>query len=195
MIVATVYDVAQYILSKYGQVDAMKLQKLVFYSQAWRIVQSGATLFDEPVKAYKNGPVVGMLFYRHKGRRYVSSDVIGIGSKDAISQQEATLIDCVLEKYGSMSADELSDRTHKEGPWMQAWEMRTWDDVIQPGAMKDFYSAQLAFEPTLAPTLQDMCVTYVRRDDLDDVIESLDEPDDISGFLKQISKARARIGA
>jgi uncharacterized phage-associated protein len=192
---ATVFDVAQYILAKYTGMDAMKLQKLVFYSQAWRVVQSGSTLFDEPVKAYEKGPVVGRLFYRHKGRRYVTGEVVGVGSKDAISQPEAALIDCVLEKYGSMTAEELSELTHSETPWMQAWELRDWDDVIHPTAMKQYYSTRLAYEPTLAPTLQDMCVTYVRRDDLDGVLDSLDEPDDISGFLKQIGKARARLHA
>ena len=35
---ATVHDVAAYILMRRGQMTAMKLQKLVYYSQAWGLV-------------------------------------------------------------------------------------------------------------------------------------------------------------
>ncbi|WP_307850044.1 MULTISPECIES: type II toxin-antitoxin system antitoxin SocA domain-containing protein [unclassified Saccharopolyspora] len=37
---------------------AMKLQKLVYYSQAWHLVWDERPLFDEPVQAWANGPVV-----------------------------------------------------------------------------------------------------------------------------------------
>jgi uncharacterized phage-associated protein len=193
--VATVYDVAQYIISKYGRIDAMKLQKLVYYSQAWRIVQSGAPLFDEPIKAYRNGPVVGLLYFRHKHHWTVTSGTIGCGSKDALAHHETQLVDAVLGKYGDKSPGELSALTHTEEPWIKAWAMRHVEDIITPGAMQDFYSKQFVFEPALAPELRDMAVTYVVHDDLEEVLESLDEPDDISGILRQLSKARARIGA
>ena len=32
------FDVAEYILKKKGAITAMKLQKLVYYSQAWAVV-------------------------------------------------------------------------------------------------------------------------------------------------------------
>lgn len=192
---ATVFDVAQYILSKYPVLDAMKLQKLVYYSQAWHVVQRGYTLFDEPVKAYEKGPVVGMLFYRHKKRRWVTPEVIGVGSKEALSLEETELLESVLAKYAPMTADELSELTHRETPWQDARAMKAWDDTIQPGAMKAFYSAQLVYEPSAAPVLKDMWVTYVRKTDLTGVLASIEEPDDISGFLRQITKAKARIDA
>ena len=34
----TVHDVAAYILQKLGKMTTMKLQKLVYYSQAWSLV-------------------------------------------------------------------------------------------------------------------------------------------------------------
>ena len=43
---ATVFDVARYILEKYGPLSAMKLQKMVYYSQAWSLVWDDAPLFD-----------------------------------------------------------------------------------------------------------------------------------------------------
>lgn len=35
---ANVFDVAQYIRDKTGQISTIKLQKLVFYSKAWSLV-------------------------------------------------------------------------------------------------------------------------------------------------------------
>ena len=34
----TVFDVASYILKKSGKMTTMKLQKLIYYSQAWALV-------------------------------------------------------------------------------------------------------------------------------------------------------------
>src|SRR5690606_18126590 len=38
--------------------DAMSLQKLLYYAQAWHLAVTGEPLFDEQFKAYKDGPVV-----------------------------------------------------------------------------------------------------------------------------------------
>ncbi len=45
-------DVAAYILKKYGAMNAMKLQKLVFYVQGWFLVEHGVQLFDEEIQAW-----------------------------------------------------------------------------------------------------------------------------------------------
>ena len=42
---ASVFDVAAYILHRAGTMTAMKLQKLVFYSQAWSLVWDEKPLF------------------------------------------------------------------------------------------------------------------------------------------------------
>ncbi len=48
---ASVFDVAQYILEKQGEMTAIKLQKLVYYSQAWSSVWDGEPLFPEKIRA------------------------------------------------------------------------------------------------------------------------------------------------
>lgn len=44
---ATVFDVACYILSKQGCMTTMKLEKLCYYAQAWSLVWDERPLFDE----------------------------------------------------------------------------------------------------------------------------------------------------
>ena len=51
-----VFDVAAYILEQKGSMTTMKLQKLVYYSQAWSLVWDEKPLFEEAIEAWANGP-------------------------------------------------------------------------------------------------------------------------------------------
>lgn len=64
---AHVVDVAEHLLGRLGPMTAAKLQKLVYYCQAWHVAWCGVPLFDEPVEAWASGPVVPALFELHKG--------------------------------------------------------------------------------------------------------------------------------
>ncbi len=52
---ASCLDVAEYILREMGPVTAMKLQKLVYYSQAWSLVWDEEPIFEEEIQAWANG--------------------------------------------------------------------------------------------------------------------------------------------
>ena len=54
---ATVVDVAAYILKRCGAMTTMKLQKLAFYSQAESLARRGHPLFDEDFQAWRGGPL------------------------------------------------------------------------------------------------------------------------------------------
>jgi len=64
---ANVFDVARYILKHTGPVTAWKLQKLVYYSQAWSLVWDVRPLFPERIEAWANGPVCPELYAQHRG--------------------------------------------------------------------------------------------------------------------------------
>ena len=72
-----VFDVAAYILQKMGAMTTMKLQKLVYYSQAWSLVWDEKPLFVEDIEAWANGPVVRELFDYHRGMYEISAMPIG----------------------------------------------------------------------------------------------------------------------
>ncbi len=87
---AGVEDVAEYILQKLGPMPTWKLQKLVYYCQAWHIVWEDEVLFDEPVEAWANGPVVRKLYNRHRGQFRVST--VG-GDPSRLKENEIESID------------------------------------------------------------------------------------------------------
>jgi uncharacterized phage-associated protein len=138
----SVKDIAQYILKRNGPMTSMKLQKLVYYSQAWSTVWDDDVLFEEKVQAWDNGPVVRELWEANKGK-FKISDVVG-GSSDAVALAQRETIDRVLDFYGAKNAQWLSDLTHMEDPWKNAFDQGQ-NTEITPQAMSEYYS-------TLAPT-------------------------------------------
>lgn len=120
----TVVDVARYILDKLApspeqKITAWKLQKLVYYSQAWSLVWDERPLFDEPIEAWADGPVCPDLYYLHKERFQVWAENIP-GNPKEIDQDGIDTIDSVLKFYGDKTGRYLSDLTHAERPWIEA---------------------------------------------------------------------------
>lgn len=112
-----VLDVAEYILQLAGQLSTWKLQKLVYYSQAWHCVWEDKPLFESKIEAWANGPVCRDLYEFHKGE--FSLKTIG-GNVDNLSPTEKESINMVFKSYGDFSGQQLSDLTHKEEPWKKA---------------------------------------------------------------------------
>ena len=115
---ASAHDVAKYILDQRGEMSTWKLQKLVYYSQAWHLVWHDTPLFRERIEAWANGPVAPTLYSLHRGQFSVKKWRKG-DSANLSKGQEAT-IDRILNSYGELSGQQLSVLTHSEGPWRDA---------------------------------------------------------------------------
>lgn len=135
------HDVAAYILGKHSPMSAMKLQKLVYYCQAWHLVWDDMPLFSEEIEAWANGPVVRELYEVHRGLFQLNEWLQGDASK--LNESEAATVDAVLSFYGEKSAQWLSDLTHKEDPWREARrgtpEGRPSTEEISHAAMAEYY--------------------------------------------------------
>jgi uncharacterized phage-associated protein len=138
-------DVAQYMLARQSM-SAMKLQKLVYYAQAWHLAQTGEPLFGEAIEAWANGPVVRELYNRHRGQFSLSS--WPVGDEGALSGLQRATVNMILATYGSKDAQWLSEETHAEEPWQAA--RRGIPDgfrssaVIDAGTIHRFYAARAA---------------------------------------------------
>ena len=139
---ATVHDIAHYILKQKGSMTAMKLQKLVYYSQAWALVWDDAPLFEEEIQAWANGPVVPELYQRHRGMFMLNlkKDI-----KPHLDENQRDTVDKVLDFYAPMTSQQLSDLTHSERPWLDARaglaDGERGERVISLASMAEFYSS------------------------------------------------------
>lgn len=116
---ATVRDVAAYILQQRGPMSAMKLQKLCYYSYGYHFAWEERPLFAERFEAWANGPVAPELYACHRGKYQVATGDIP-GDPKALDEGEKESIDLVLEGLGEFTAHQLSQMTHREGPWVNA---------------------------------------------------------------------------
>ena len=115
---ASVFDVAAYIMEKTGEISTWKLQKLVYYSQAWHCVWSDKPLFEERIEAWENGPVCPELYKTHKGE--FSIDSLPKGDLAQLSDDEKDSIRRVIKFYNRYNGQQLSSLTHAEEPWQLA---------------------------------------------------------------------------
>lgn len=116
---ATIFDVAKYILTSLGSMSSMKLQKLCYYAQAWSLVWDDMPLFEEDFQAWANGPVCPELF-RYTQGRFSVSESDEKGDINNLSDFQIDTIEAVLNHYGDKSAQWLSQLTHMEDPWNEA---------------------------------------------------------------------------
>ena len=119
MQIVSALDVARYILNKQGEMTAMKLQKLVYYSQAWSLVWDDSSLFKEKIEAWAGGPVVKELYRKHKGKFKVTKSTFD-GDSRKLDENQKDTVNVILEHYGDKSGQWLSDLTHSEKPWICA---------------------------------------------------------------------------
>lgn len=140
----TAADVAEFVLQQKGSMSAMKLQKLVYYSQAWSLVWDDVPLFSDQIQAWANGPVVLSLFRFHKGKFKVSPGDFPSGDPSRLNADQRETVQVVLSSYGAMTAGQLSELTHAEGPWRKA-RMNVDDGepsraIITPTSMRKYYT-------------------------------------------------------
>ena len=146
---ATVHDVAAYILQNLGKMTAMKLQKLLYYSQAWSLVWDERPLFDSRIEAWANGPVLPEVYKVHKGMFEVGPTWPN-GSAAAVAGDSAAkeTVDAVLGFYGDKTSQWLSDLTHQEKPWIDA---RKGLDPGESGEQEITLAAMAEYYGSLAP--------------------------------------------
>ncbi len=115
-----IFNVAFYILNKMGKMTTMKLQKLVYYCQAWSLAWDEKPLFDERIEAWANGPVSPELFDKHRGKFVVDKEDFSEYSDDVFTAEQKETMDKVIEYYGDKEPLWLSNLTHQENPWKLA---------------------------------------------------------------------------
>lgn len=143
-------DIAHYFLHQVDRasgetISALKLQKLVYYAQAWSLVFRHLPLFAEPVEAWRHGPVVRSLWKKYEAFEHYSIPA-PLANLPEFDTEELRVLDSVWAVYGKKSARTLSILTHRESPWMQARQgLSRSQKSSQPIALADMQSYYQAF--------------------------------------------------
>lgn len=123
----------------------LKLQKLLYFAQAWYLANTGGKLFEEDFQAWAHGPVARSIYDRFTGRAWEPIEVVDAPEK--VSKEVAEYLQKVFQKYGIYGAKKLEKLTHSHAPWQDARgglpaEARC-ETVISKSAMRDYYGKKI----------------------------------------------------
>jgi len=144
-------DVASYFISLGSQtrvgdnegefegITNLKLQKILYFAQAYYLVMVGRNLFNDEIQAWEYGPVVPVVYKIYKKH---GSDSIIIHARDSITISDADkkYLDKVWDIFGGYSASRLVDMSHAHAPWKDAYS-KGQGAVISPLVIYEYYSS------------------------------------------------------
>ena len=96
----------------------LKLQKLLYYSEAWHLAIFEQPLFEEDFEAWVHGPVLPSQYQRFRDYRW-KPIVEEIGRPSLAEGYERHFCE-VVDVFGSETAVALELMTHRERPWLEA---------------------------------------------------------------------------
>lgn len=115
----SVFDVAIYILKKFGPLSASKLHRFLYYCQSWSLVWDDVPLFSEKIEAWLSGPIIPVLWFFKEGEYYLARKDFPADCLEPSEEQKET-IDAILKYYGNKSSQWLSELARAEEPWKEA---------------------------------------------------------------------------
>ena len=126
-------------------ISQLKLQKLVYYAQAWSLALNGSPLMKAEFQAWVHGPVNRQLYDRFK--QYAWQPITVDAKKPELPQPVLDHLEEVWQVYGGYSPFDLERMTHSEAPWQKAREGLAPDEnceeIISAEDMMEFYRSRL----------------------------------------------------
>lgn len=119
---------SDYILKHYGPMSHLKLQKLLFYCDAYCLAYFDKELVTDKFEAWVHGPVSRKVYDSLKDKSILYSD-LAYSAKEGedvdaefgkLTQDQQDLISSVLKDLSTWTGLELEAATHKETPWLEA---------------------------------------------------------------------------
>lgn len=136
-----VLDVSRYVINYSNDsgsgISNLKLQKILYFIQAYFLVATSKPCFSEKIEAWDFGPVVPVAYheFKHFGSgnipkifSYVDIDPdhfwnsgLATYGDNCISEDDKKRIRAVVDRFSDYSAADLVKITHRQLPWQNAY--------------------------------------------------------------------------
>lgn len=154
-----VLDVCRFVINysndrDYG-ISNLKLQKVLYFIQAYFLITTPEQCFRERIEAWDFGPVVPEAYREYK--QFGSSNIPSVSyyvemnfedfwnskvkkySNEVISDGDKKRIEAVVDRFSDYSATDLVQITHNQTPWMDAYVPHR-NNEITPQAIKEYFN-------------------------------------------------------
>lgn len=153
-----VLTIARYIVNYSNKIkhriSNLKLQKLLYFVQAYFLVNKNTNCFHEDIEAWSFGPVVPEAYREFKefGSGYIPQvetyyeyQGITVESKtfdeNVIDEIDRKTLNYIVDQFKDYSAAGLVDLTHAQKPWRDAY-VPMQNNIITPESMKRYFSGE-----------------------------------------------------
>lgn len=154
-----VLDVCRYAINysndkDYG-ISNLKLQKILYFIQAYFLISTPEPCFGAKIEAWDFGPVVPEAYREYK--QFGSSNIPRISyyvvmdfddfwnskvkefNDEVISDKDKKRIEAVIDRFSDYSATDLVSITHNQAPWIDAYIPHR-NNEITPHAIKEYFN-------------------------------------------------------
>ena len=158
-----VLDVCYFVIdysnsARYGM-SCLKLQKILYFIQAYFLIlpQKRRCCFRDKIEAWDFGPVVPAAYNEFK--QFGSGNIPSVDSriivdknniwnfrrvainKNVISFEDKELIIKVVDVFSNYSATDLVTITHRQGPWINAFDPNCFNEIT-PEAIQAYFDQE-----------------------------------------------------
>lgn len=126
----------------------LKVQKLVYYAEAWFLANFNRPLTREDYQAWTHGPVAPSVYAKYRGKGF---DALPQERSAPVAPVIVPFLQAVQNEYGQYTAKRLEQMTHEEAPWLVTrgnlpLEAKC-DKPIDKLLMRNFYAERLGNAP------------------------------------------------
>lgn len=123
----------------YEGITNLKLQKILYFAQVHSLVKSNKPLFEQDIKAWQYGPVVGEVYDAYK--QYRRRSILLKQDASNLPIEVKLFLQDVWYLFGSYSVGKLVRMTHNDAPWQEAIKRK--DKTISQKELKAYYTSLL----------------------------------------------------
>ena len=121
----------------------LKLQKLLYYAQAWYLVLQDRSLFSEDFQAWIHGPALPSQYKRFK--KFEWRPILEEITLPILPENIRSHLIEIVNVFGIETASSLELMTHNERPWLEARSGLPADqpskEIISKESMRSFYKS------------------------------------------------------
>lgn len=146
-----------YILVRGGTMSHLKIQKILFYIQAYHLAYFDEPIIDDDFQAWVHGPVSRKVYDSAKDFSILHTELKFTLDenetppeevlKDILTSSQIDLVNDVIDELKGMTGLQLENMTHSEEPWIYArrgYASGQGCEVVIPNELiRDYYKSQI----------------------------------------------------
>ncbi|WP_462350562.1 Panacea domain-containing protein [Fusobacterium varium] len=118
------------------EVTNLVLQKLLYFIQAYSLVETDEKAFDETIEAWMYGPVVPEVYSNLKKNPDYYKKVV---KKEEFEDELYDITKEVVDELGDISPYTLVNLTHSYSPWIEAWNEGGRNTALEPSDIRKYH--------------------------------------------------------